>query len=173
MNESDKAEQFVTLLTENQSRLFGYIYSLLGDRNRTADVLQETNLVLWRKVEEFQIDKPFCPWAFSVARYQVLAHLRDRKRDRMLLNEELVDLVSPHVEKQATQVDAMREALQPCLQQLTEANRELIEHRYFQLRKLSDIANLVDRTVGAVKLALLRVRRQLADCVEKRMTAEG
>ena len=54
MAAADKSEQFVRHLTENQNRLYGYVYSLLGDHSRAADVVQETNLVLWRKVGEFQ-----------------------------------------------------------------------------------------------------------------------
>ncbi|MDF1745393.1 MAG: sigma factor, partial [Gimesia sp.] len=50
MDQSDNTEQFVQQLTENQNRLYGYVYSLLGDHSRAEDVLQETNLVLWRKI---------------------------------------------------------------------------------------------------------------------------
>ena len=33
MAESEITEQFVRQLTEHQNRLYGYVYSLLGDRN--------------------------------------------------------------------------------------------------------------------------------------------
>ena len=56
MPQPDTTEQFVQQLAEHQSRLFGYVYSMLGDHSRAADVLQETNLVLWRKNAEFDPD---------------------------------------------------------------------------------------------------------------------
>lgn len=172
MDKADNTEQFVRQLTENQNRLYGYVYSLLGDRSWTADVVQETNLVLWRKIDEFQPNRPFLPWAFAIARFQVLAHVRDQKRDRLLLDVELVETLSVDAERQAGQMDVVRRALRPCMQMLTPTNRELIERRYFHAMSVADIAEAVDRTVGSIKVALLRIRRQLGKCVQQRLAAE-
>lgn len=173
MESADNTEAFIQQLTENQNRLYGYVYSLLGDHSRTADVVQETNLVLWRKLREFDADKPFLPWAFAIARFQIMAHLRDRKRDRLLLDAELAEMLSAEGQRQAEQIDSVRAALRSCMQLLTPENRNLIEHRYVRSVSVAEVAAAAERTVGAVKVALLRIRRQLADCVRKRMAAEG
>ncbi len=153
----DKTELFVQHLTQHQNRLYGYIYSLLGDHSRAADVLQETNLVLWRKA----------------ARFQLLAHLRDQQRDRLLLDAQLAETISQQVVAQAEQVDTIRSALRRCMQLLTPANRDLLERRYFHSSSLDEIAGSVHRTVGAIKVALVRIRRQLAECVQKQLAEEG
>jgi len=173
MTESDTTENFIQLLAEHQNRLYGYIFSLLGDHDRTADVLQESNLVLWRKVHEFQTDKPFLPWAFAIARFQVLAHLRDQKRDRLLLDAGLAELLSQDSERHAEQIDAVREALGHCLTSLTARTRKLLEQRYFQSLSIADIASTVGQTANSVKVALLRGRRQIADCIQRRLAARG
>ena len=49
----EAAEQFVERLGSCQDRLFAYILMLLSNRDAALDVLQETNLVLWRKAAEF------------------------------------------------------------------------------------------------------------------------
>ena len=172
MDQAEHAEQFVQHLTESQPRLYGYVYSLVGDHSQAADVVQETNLVLWRKVGEFRPDQPFLPWAFAIARFQVLAHLRDRRRDRLLLDAELAESLSGEVERQAEQINLVRVALRACLQRLPAASRELIERRYLRGMPMSDIAAALERNVGAIKVAILRARRQLADCVARRL-AEG
>lgn len=169
MDQSEKQELFVQQLTENQTRLTGYVYSLLGDHGRAADVVQETNLVLWRKLSEFDPARPFLPWAFGIARFQVLAHLRDRKRDRLLLDAELAEQLSGVAEQQSEHLEAVQTALRPCLQKLTDNNRQLVELRYFREMSLAEIANAVDRTDGSLKVALLRIRRQLAACVQRRL----
>lgn len=173
MEQSESSDAFVRQLTENQNRIYGYVYSLLGDHSRAADVVQETNLVLWRKIDEFQADKPFLPWAFAIARFQVLAHLRDQKRDRMLLDAELAESLSVEVESHAADIDSIRDALRPCLKKLSDVNRDLVEQRYFRSKPLADVAEAMGRTVGAIKVALVRVRRQLAECVQRRMAAEA
>ncbi|PQO29023.1 sigma-70 family RNA polymerase sigma factor [Blastopirellula marina] len=173
MAELSPTEQFIQLLTENQNRIYGYIFSLLGERSQTADVLQETNLVLWRKFADYDSRRPFLPWAFSIARFQVLANLRDRKRDRILLDPELVETISSEAESIATQFESIREALHRCLQRLSDSNRELIERRYFEALSLDEMAENSNSSAGAIKVALLRVRRQLAQCIQHRMASEG
>lgn len=172
MDHTENSEQFVQQLTENQNRLYGYVYSLLGDHSRTADIVQETNLVLWRKINEFDPLRPFLPWAFAIARFQVMAHMRDQNRDRLLLDAELVETLSGEVEKQAENIDQLRRALRQCMQSVTSENRELIEQKYLQSMSLADVAAATNRTVGAIKVALLRVRRQLSECVERRIATE-
>ena len=173
MDSSKNSESFVRQLTEHQNRLYGYIFSLLGDHSRAADVVQETNLVLWRKIDEFDPRKPFLPWAFAIARFQVMAHLRDHKRDRLLLDAELAESLSGEAEEQAGQLDLVRAALRSCLQNLSATNRELVDRRYMRSMSVADVASDVGRTVGAVKVALLRVRRQLGDCVQQQIGAKG
>lgn len=173
MNPSEKSEYFVQLLAENQNRIFGYVFSLLGDHNRAADVVQETNLVMWRKIDDFDPERRFLPWAFAVARFQVLAHLRDSKRDRLLLDGDLVEMLATESEEQASRIDEFREMLRPCLQRLTPSNRDLIERRYYRGMSVASVAEAVDRSVSAVKVALLRVRRSLAECVDQKMAAKS
>lgn len=169
----DRTEIFVQRLTESQNRLYGYIYSLLGDHGRAADVLQETNVVLWRKLDEYELERDFLPWAFAIARFQVLAHLRDQKRDRLLLDSQLAEQISAEAERQSEHLDRLREALRKCLDSLSTENRDLIAQRYIQGKAIGDLSSVLSRTAGSVKVALLRARRQLAACVNKRMAAEG
>ena len=103
----------------------------------------------------------------------MLAHLRDKKRDRLLLDAELAEAISGEAARQADQSDQFREALRPCLTTLTASNRDLVERRYFREMSIAAIAEEIDRTVSAVKVALLRSRRHLLECIQRRLLAEG
>lgn len=173
MAESPDHEQFVRHITEHQNRLFAYIFSLLGDHARAADVLQETNMVLWRKLGEFRAGAPFLPWAFAIARFQVMANTRDKNRDRCVLDSDLVELLSVEAETQADRFEETRVALRGCLQNLTDDNRQLVEMRYFKSLSINELATSLKRGTSAVKVALLRARRQLADCIENQLATEG
>jgi RNA polymerase sigma-70 factor, ECF subfamily len=41
-------EELVSLMTQFQGRLYAYILSLIADADAANDVLQETNVVLWK-----------------------------------------------------------------------------------------------------------------------------
>ena len=166
----DPAESFVKSLTASQNRLYGYIYSLMGDRHRAEDVLQECNLVLWRKAEEFRAGSDFIPWAFGIARFQVLAHLRDRNREReRLLNPELAELMAGELEEQAEHFEDLQAALRSCINKLPGKSRELVDQRYFRRLSIRQIADAAERKLSAVKVALMRIRHGLKQCVDREL----
>ncbi len=169
----DATDQLVTQLTDNQGKLYGYIYSLVGDHARAADIVQETNLVLWRKHGEFEPGRPFLPWATAFAQFQVLAHLRDKGRDKMLLDADLVEQLSAESARQSEDYESLRAALALCLRQLPEPSRLLIHRRYTEAATIGRIAEQSGLKDSAIRVALMRIRNQLADCVRRRLAVEG
>lgn len=169
MSETEQTEVFVQQLAECQGRMFGYIYSMLGEHSRAMDVVQETNLALWRKKDEFREGAPFMPWALAIARFQVLAHVRDQGRDKCLLDSELVAALSEEIEQQVDQIESMRIALRQCMSDLPREKIEMIKSRYYRSMTIAEIASAMGRQADAVKVALLRLRRALADCMHRKM----
>ena len=51
MNLSD---DFILELTHCQQRLYGYIFRRMANRDQAMEVLQQTNLVLCRKADDFE-----------------------------------------------------------------------------------------------------------------------
>ena len=95
---TDRIERYVQQLTDGQNRLYAYILMLLPNHDDAADVLQETNLVLWRKSGEFVEGTEFGAWACRIAYYQVFARLRDAKRDRLVFDPQLLDQLGAEAE---------------------------------------------------------------------------
>jgi len=162
---SDRQEQLVQLLTANQTRLYGFILTLLPNREQARDVLQETNLVIWRKASEFEPGTNFWAWACKIARFRVLAYYRDSDRDMHVFDESVLNRVATAAEDYSAD-DDRRAALLGCLKKLTPPQLTLIQQRYGQETPLQAIAAEQRSTVGAIKMALLRVRRALLECVE-------
>lgn len=69
---------FVRLLTQYQPDIFVYIRSLLANPHEAADVLQDANVVLWEKREQFKPGTSFRGWAFQIAKFKVLQHIGRR-----------------------------------------------------------------------------------------------
>ena len=81
-------------LTAIQRPLYAYILSLLPNRSDAEDILQETNLILCRKADEYDPNKHFQGWAFRIARYQIMAHMTKAKRSKISFSNELVDAMA-------------------------------------------------------------------------------
>ncbi|MEN1681123.1 MAG: sigma-70 family RNA polymerase sigma factor [Planctomycetota bacterium] len=157
------------LLTGEQFRLHRYICVLLGDLDAASNVLQETNVALWKKSHEFQLGTNFSAWSRKVAYWEVRAYLRDRKRDRHVFAAELVEQLMQQEEQEATDETEVRLALRHCLQAVSRSNRELLRLRYEEALPIADLSKQLERTQSAVKVALMRVRRALLDCIQLQM----
>jgi RNA polymerase sigma-70 factor, ECF subfamily len=105
----------VQLLTGVQSRLYAYICSLLGESAGASDVLQETNLALWDKVQDYDPSRPFLPWAYRIAYLQVLAYRKRCARNRLLFDDQLVSELAEQIESRDDDLDLRLEALGDCI----------------------------------------------------------
>jgi RNA polymerase sigma-70 factor (ECF subfamily) len=160
-------EMIVGLIARHQPEIHRYILSLLPDRMLADDVAQETNLVLWRKAAEYDPAQPFLPWALTVALYQVKAARRDAGRDRHVFDDSLVELLAsecredPHAD--------LEQALEKCLQELPQRQRDLILARYAPGSSVQDLAAERRQTPTALSLALMRIRKALETCIERKL----
>ena len=89
--EAERVEQFMALYSSHQRRLYLYAITLLPDSIDAEDVLQEANLVLWRKFGGFEPDTDFLAWACRVAFFEVQNFRRTAGRDRLMFNNDLVE----------------------------------------------------------------------------------
>ena len=51
--------EFAAQLQRCQSRLFGYIHSLVRDLNDADDIIQQTTFILWKKYSQFDRHRSF------------------------------------------------------------------------------------------------------------------
>jgi RNA polymerase sigma-70 factor (ECF subfamily) len=161
----DPHKEFVYQLTEWQGRLYGYLMTLLGDPNDARDVLQETNLVLWRKIDEFEEIVDFGAWARKCAYYQTLAFLRDRKRDRHIFDDDLLARFAEEVNERHAAEEELALALRDCLSKLQKRQRQLISRFYQDRAPVRKLAADLGKSESAIKMALMRTREILRTCI--------
>jgi RNA polymerase sigma-70 factor (ECF subfamily) len=161
----ERMDLFVQLLGQNQRRVYLYVVSMVPHRNDAEEILQETNLVLWREFGRFQPGTHFAAWACKVAFHQVLAWRKRKQRDRLQFSEAFLEAVG---EEAANAVDLLEErsrALADCLDRLPAGQRDLIRWRYSDGLSIEEVSRQAGRTVEAAYRALSRIRQTLYDCV--------
>jgi RNA polymerase sigma-70 factor (ECF subfamily) len=157
------------LVIEHQNRLYAYILSLVLDKERARDVLQQTNLVLLEKETEFERGTHFFGWSAKVAYYEVLTDRRKRQRDRHLFNDDLLSVVASESLQVGETLESRIDALRGCLNKMSAADREVLMQRYRTGGRVSEIAELLGKTPNAVSAMLHRLRSSLMDCVQKKL----
>lgn len=167
MPSGQSRDEFVKLLTAAQPRLFSYLAMVLGDVHDANNVLQETNVTLWTKADDFTPDSNFFAWAREVAYFKALAFTRDRRRDKLILDQEYVEQVIE--ESEFADLDQRRATLRHCLSELSEKQLNLLRQRYGAGTSIAVIAEGEHKTAAAVKMVLRRLRMALMGCIERRL----
>ncbi len=167
---NEPSAEFIQLLTTSQSRLFAYALSLMGDRQQAQEVMQETNLVMWRKADQFQLGTNFGAWMLKIAYFQVLAHRRKLNQQAIFIGDDqfLAELAEEAVES-CELMEKQQEALSICLTKLPERQRDLVRRRYSEGASIQSGATQIGSVASAVKQALFRARTSLIECVRHRM----
>lgn len=170
----ETTDKFIRMLTDHQLDLQAAIFSSLGDYTDTLDVLQRTNVVLWRKASEFRPDAPFLPWALKIAKFELLAFLRARRQDRhVLLSPEVVELMYDMAIDRSSGCSQRGEALRDCVKQLPERSLEFLRIRYAQNQSIEQISAKTGRSIESVKSLYHRIRMKLAHCIDRKLAVES
>lgn len=165
--------QFVLRMTESQPRLYAYIRAMVPQLEEAREILQETNVALLKKAEEYRSEQNFEAWACRVAYFEILAHRRDLARDRHVFNDQLLEKISTHAEHASTRGDTRLDLLEVCIEKLAADQRELISDRYFADASLEELSQKRGASATALSTRLARIRRQLLECVERQLRTEG
>jgi RNA polymerase sigma-70 factor, ECF subfamily len=160
------SEHAVMRITAAQRPLYAYIRSLVLAPEDVEDILQEVNLVLWRKIGEFDGRGPFLTWACQVAYLQVLAYCKRQRRDRHEhVDEEVLADLAAVVAGKVEQLDARVDALHRCLAKLGPQQRRMILRRYDIGGSVRAIADELGRPAASVRVTLHRIRQSLIECI--------
>jgi RNA polymerase sigma-70 factor, ECF subfamily len=172
MTAPDKTESFVQLVTQYQQRVHLFILSLVSNRADAEEILQETNLILWRKFDEFRPGSDFRAWAFQVAYNKIKSFYERQGRQRLRFGPSVMDRLATIAATVPDQLPVALEALDVCKKQLSEQDRDLIERRYEPGATTVSVAADVGRSVAAVYKSVVRIRRALHECIQRALRKE-
>lgn len=167
------SEEFIRLFTRSQRRLFLYILSQVPNPVEADEILQETNLVVWKKSHQFQPGTNFTAWSSRIATYEVYKFRDRRKREKLYFSESFLQQVADEALERCDDDEARHAALMECMKRLRSEDRELIQKRYAPGENGISVAKMLGRPVNSVYQSLGRIRRVLLDCVNRRLTAEA
>jgi RNA polymerase sigma-70 factor (ECF subfamily) len=159
---------FAEFLRQDQSRLYGYIHSLVRDLNDADDLYQQTTLILWKKFDEFDRARSFFAWACGVARFEVANFLRARGRKRLYLSDDLnLQLIDAQADLTNAELEDRRDALVRCIDKLRQRDRELLTECYGDDAGVHQAADRRGRSPQSVYNSLRRIRRVLFECIAR------
>ena len=167
-------EAYAELIRRHQSAVRTCLAVRLDQPHEAEDLAQEAFVTAFRKLNEFDADRPFGPWVRSIAFNLLRNHWRKFRAIAMGGDEELAALVEQRVSVRSIRHEG-RElgALRECVEQLDHSSRALVERRYAEDATVRQIAAEQGRKYSAVTMQLHRLRQLLAACVQGKLAAPG
>lgn len=136
------------------------------DAETAQDVLAETFLVLWRRLDDVPGDDPL-PWCYAVAR-GCLSNARRASRRQLRLVDRLARQPAPGPAR-----TGLDDAVHDALDRLPEADREVLRLWAWEELAPREIAVVLGVTANAVSIRLHRARKKLAEELGKDSSAGG
>ncbi len=172
-DENQRHSLFLRAFTAHEPAIRAFVRRLVPSRADADDVMQEVSVVLWEKFGAFREGADFKAWAFGVARFEVLAWLRDKGRDRLVLDAEVVARIAEETAADEPRLERQRDALEACLQKVAPEQRELLMQAYQPDSRIQDVARGSGRTVPGFYQWLHRMRKMLLDCVLRTLAQQA
>ena len=159
-----------TLVKRHESKIFGFIYSKVLDRDISDDIFQDTfiKVIKTLKGNLYNEEGKFLPWVMRIAHNLVIDHFRKTKKMPMYRETEEFSIFSimsdnsPNVENKII-TDQVEKDLIKLLNELPDDQREVVEMRIYQdlsFKEISESTGVsINTALGRMRYALINLRR--------------
>jgi RNA polymerase sigma-70 factor len=172
-NMSHAKDVFEILMREQADSLLAFLRASVSDPHAVDDIFQETMIIAWRRLDDFDRSRSFGKWIRGIAGNLVLAHFRKCGKNPLSVDEStLVWLESRFAQLQSVKGDTLGEKLEllrECIAALSPEYRDTIDARYFRRLSLDEIVERTGVALQTVKKRLYRSKLRLENCINKKL----
>lgn len=170
---ADRIKMLSVQFMAQRHALLGFIYGMVRDSAAAEDILQEVWLRLADAAERNEPIVQPGSWCRGVAKNLILHFWRDRQSAKVLVDSELLDLVDRGIEEAEDHWAERRHALMECVDLLPRNSKRVLTLKYDRGMTFAAMADLLNRSVDSLKMAISRLRQALLECAERKLrTAE-
>ena len=159
-----------SLIKRHQSKIFGFIYSKVGDRDVSDDIFQDTfiKVIKTLKSNSYNEEGKFLPWVMRIAHNLIVDHFRKNKKMPMFRETEEFSIFSimtdnnPNIESQMI-TSQVENDLQKLIEELPNDQKEVLVMRMYQDLSFKEISELtgvsINTALGRMRYALMNLRK--------------
>ena len=163
--ESQRRSRFEEIYRDNRGPVLAYLLRRTSNADDAADVLADTFLTAWRRVDEVPPDGQARLWLYGVARYSLANHRRGERRRSVLAERLHAELA---VAYRPPDLDGHLADLADALGSLSDTDQELLALVAWERLDHQQIASVLGCSRKVVDVRLHRARRRLAEALAAR-----
>ena len=159
-----------TLINRHQSKIYGFIYSKISDRDVSDDIFQDTfiKVIKTLKSNSYNEEGKFLPWVMRIAHNLIVDHFRRNKKMPMFRETEEFSIFSimsdnaPNIESRIITAQVESD-LQKLIDELPRDQRDVLVMRMYQDLSFKEISELtgvsINTALGRMRYALMNLRK--------------
>ena len=172
--ENERRLQFESLVIDHHVRVRAFVRSLGVEPDWVDDVAQEAFLTAYRNWSSYDRERDFGKWIRGIAANIVRNEVSKDARRRRILHTELAEILLNRYTKSRERREPMTiAAIRQCVDELAPRSQQLVQGRYRDGLAAPELAKRLQMSAANVRQMLVRIRRQLKQCVELRVAKEA
>jgi RNA polymerase sigma-70 factor (ECF subfamily) len=159
-----------TLINRHQSKIYGFIYSKISDRDISDDIFQDTfiKVIKTLKSNSYNEEGKFLPWVMRIAHNLIIDHFRRNKKMPLFRETEEFSIFSIMTDSSLTIENQMiseqvEKDLKKIIDELPEDQKEVLVMRIYQDLSFKEISELtgvsINTALGRMRYALMNLRK--------------
>lgn len=157
-------DDYAILIDRYQDKLQSALCFYCQNKNDVRHYLHESFVMAYTKLSKFNQEYSFYPWLKQIS----INLLREDIRKNKSLSERALKYMEMQLsmDEQNFSKDDKLSALQSCLNELEEGQKELLKNRYWEKVSIKDLASKLSRKPSALKMQVMRIRESLKKCIK-------
>ena len=159
---------FNLIVRKYQERIYWHIRRMVIDHDDTDDLVQNTFINAWEGLDKFREESKLFTWLYRIATNEALTFLKQKKRAFFLPAIDAEKVLSNTLSSdEYFDGDEARLKLQKAVLALPEMQRVVFNMKYFDEMKYTEISEIMDVTVGALKASYHHAIKKIEKYLER------
>lgn len=159
-----------TLIKRHESKIYGFIYSKIADKDISNDIFQDTfiKVIKTLKSNSYNEEGKFLPWVMRISHNLIVDHYRKTKKMPMYRETEEFSIFSIMSDDTLTIenkmiVDQVEVDLKKLIEELPCDQKEVLVMRMYQdmsFKEISEVTGVsINTALGRMRYALMNIRK--------------
>ncbi len=161
-NKATQEKAFRELISLYKERLYWHIRKIVIVHDDADDVLQNTFIKVFKNIDGFNGKSKIFSWMYRIATNEAITHLNRNSKLNTMNSVELQNkLVENLYADEYFDGDEIQLKLQKALATLPQKQRIIFNMKYFDNMKYTDISDILETSVGALKASYYHARKKI------------
>jgi len=162
---------YETIFHRYHKKLLQICFRYLKSAEEAEETVNDTLLIVFNKINQFEERAKFRTWVYKIAHNQALTRLRKKQAEHVELNEALPE-IEKHEEQSQQDHTNEQQQLNKLLDLLSLEERSIVVFRMTGNIEFSEISQILDVKLSAVKMRYKRALEKMAVSAKKSHVSE-